>query len=114
MTNEEKYKTPEERYKAFRMFCDKHVCNNECPCHKGDTACHFLWLALEAEEELLSCPFCGGKAVFHEEQGTFEAHGSEYPTVHYEVYCSRCFAQTSSIVGGNKNMVIEQWNRRVK
>ena len=64
--------------------------------------------------ELKPCPFCGGKAKFHEERGTFDVDGGKLLTVHYEVYCSRCFAQTSSIAGGDKNMVIELWNRRAK
>lgn len=117
MTNEEKFKTPEERYEAFGRFCRENNCNkgcNNCPVSSMRGGCRFAWLALEAEEELLPCPFCGGKAKFHEERGTFDVDGSKLLTVHYEVYCPRCFAQTSSIAGGDKNMVIERWNRRAK
>lgn len=120
MTNEQKYKTPEERMRAFWRFCKGQEKKNGCPgCPtKGvppyREKCALTWLALEAEDELLPCPFCGGKAKFHEERGTFEVDGSKLPTVHYEVYCSMCFAQTSSVAGGDKNIVIERWNRRAK
>lgn len=67
---------------------------------------------MASDNELKPCPFCGGKAVFNEERETFEVDGSDLLTVHYEVYCSKCFAQTDSIIGGDKNIVIERWNRR--
>lgn len=58
MTNEEKYKTPAEREKAFAEYCQKEICWRSCfyPRHQ----CLLRWLALEVEEEKpLPCPFCG-------------------------------------------------------
>ena len=59
MTNEQKFKTAEERVKAFKKLCSTHMCST-CP-SKGDTCyeCAFSWLALEADEEKpMPCPFC--------------------------------------------------------
>ena len=62
MTNAEKYKTPEERANAFLKFCTPKTCA-ECKVDKHriscTTACQFIWLDLEAEDEKpLPCPFC--------------------------------------------------------
>lgn len=104
MTNEEKYKTPEGRNKAFRRFCDNHICNDECPCHKGNAHCNFLWLALEAEEEkLLSCPFCGGEAEVV--RGHPMSNGSW-------VRCKKC--NVLSMLYYTKAEAIAAWNRRAK
>ena len=61
MTNAEKYKTVDERTKAFRKFCRKHKCefgkmgemiNSDCPLDNAFVCkCRFQWLTLEAEEE---------------------------------------------------------------
>lgn len=64
MTNEEKYKTLEERNRAFNKYCEEHDCRN-CPLD-GDVReeCSFGWLALEVgDEKPESCPFCGAKVV---------------------------------------------------
>ena len=51
ITNEEKYKTTEERTKAQREFCHSHNCRY-CPANKDKhIPCTFAWLALEVEEE---------------------------------------------------------------
>lgn len=52
MTNVEKYKTVEERTKAFREYCNGLKCT-ECPIceHTATRGCGFAWLDLEAEEE---------------------------------------------------------------
>ena len=49
MTNGEKYKTPEERTKAFREHCKGKACG-ECPLYdkNGTIHCAFKWLKFEA------------------------------------------------------------------
>lgn len=61
MTNEERYKTTEERVKAFEEFCENRECIG-CPLGKlsKPNGCRFAWLALEAEEQM-PCPFCGAR-----------------------------------------------------
>ena len=54
MTNEERYKTPETRDSAFRRFCNRHVCNKECPCHNRYATCHFWWLTLETDTDAIA------------------------------------------------------------
>lgn len=58
MTNGEKYKSTEERYKAFLYFCkSRHDCTkcqffkNKVETVKTPHNCKFSWLALESEEE---------------------------------------------------------------
>lgn len=67
MTNEEKYKTPEERAKAFDKYCGNHeLCVDDCLSGRTHACnvCHFKWLALDVEEEKpMPCPFCGGETV---------------------------------------------------
>ena len=54
MTNEQKYKTAEERIKAF-------LSQREVSSIATVIANEFAhWLALEVEEEPEPCPFCGG------------------------------------------------------
>ena len=56
ITNSEKYKTAEERDKAYREFCNRS--DEDCyHCPAGDPlvgciGCHFKWLELEADEEV--------------------------------------------------------------
>ena len=66
MTNEQKYKTPEERVKAF-------LSQREVPSIATVVANEFAhWLALEAEEKPKPCPFCGGMTeVITDEQGYY-------------------------------------------
>ena len=67
MTNEQKYKTAEERVRAFGEFCKNEFCNQcnhlDCKFYKQGSEilrCYDGWLALEAEEEKPEpCPFCG-------------------------------------------------------
>ena len=66
-TNEQKYKTPKERGKAFTEWCSCHSSCRTCEVDKfthdsKGEGCQFHWLALEADEEKPDpCPFCGGK-----------------------------------------------------
>ena len=76
MTNEQKYKTPEERVKAFCKWCFNRTCDScKLKSHNfdGGVECKFYWLALEAEEdEPEPCPFCGGMTeVITDEQGYY-------------------------------------------
>lgn len=66
MTNEQKYKTPEERVKEF-------LSQREVSSIATVVANEFAhWLALEAEEEPGPCPFCGGMTeVITDEQGYY-------------------------------------------
>ena len=68
MTNEQKYKTAEERVKAF-------LSHREASSIANVIANEFAhWLALEAEEEPEPnpCPFCGGMTeVIKDEQGYY-------------------------------------------
>jgi len=54
MTNEQKYKTVEERGDAFAKFCDSRGCGGQCSiCEVGkpyDGNCILRWLVLEALE----------------------------------------------------------------
>ena len=54
MTNEQKYKTPDERIDAFCEWCFNRDCEScELKAHNfgGGDWCEFYWLALEAEED---------------------------------------------------------------
>lgn len=64
MTNEQKYKTIEERVSEFQRFCYKQEECTKCAAVNNEgtkSFCAFRWLALEAEEEPEPCPFCEGK-----------------------------------------------------
>lgn len=60
MTNEEKFKTVDERFEACVEFLKNHKEYDKVPYVEAV----LRWLALEAEEEKPEpCPFCGGKCV---------------------------------------------------
>ena len=84
MTNEQKYKTVEERNHAFSEWCfnrDCKTCKLKAHNFDGGDGCRFYWLALEAEEEKLEpCPFCDGET--HINLGHLKAG-----VVHYWVDC---------------------------
>lgn len=59
MTNEQKYKTPEERRDAFFEFCNKNLCT-ECKFRDREYSamgCPFNWLADEYKEPKQDLPF---------------------------------------------------------
>ena len=63
MTNEQKYKTADERNDAFNEWCFSRDCKTcKLKWHNGfdgGARCRFYWLALEAEEKKTDpCPFC--------------------------------------------------------
>jgi Lar family restriction alleviation protein len=102
MTNGEKFKTAEERGKAFENHCNsqKSGCN-KCILNKyaGDM-CRFAWLELEYKEELKPCPFCGGESELGKDENL------------YYVRCQECLTETK--VYDNDYEAIAAWNRRAK
>lgn len=109
MTNEEKYKTPEERQEAFETFCESQRFDN-MPCskcceirnNKSKASCEYIWLALEAEEDKpLTCPFCGADGIITEVKG-----GG------FKVFCVECLSMSSAYT--TKDKAIAAWNRREK
>lgn len=105
MTNEERYRAPVERAKAFRKFCISMKCA-ECECTKqrktGLSLCGFAWLTLEAEEDKpLPCPCCGHEAsiITDNDKGSFT------------VGCGACGCQLTRF---SREHAIEAWNRRAK
>lgn len=111
MTNEQKYKTPEERAEAFGEFCESRECN-KCECSKyGEediSLCKFRWLTLKAEEgKPLPCPFCGWDSI-----DIFETDfGQSEEPYQFAVKCKSCGALVSA---EDKDDAIAAWNRRVK
>ena len=61
MKNEEKFKTPEERQKAFEAYCDEQKSCRSCPIDEmhrnGYCACEFIWQSLEYQEPKQDLPF---------------------------------------------------------
>ena len=106
MTNAEKFKTAEARREAYNKFCSRsgEVCST-CILWKkeADGNCKFRWLELEYEEELLPCPFCGGRAKFNRTLVEGRTDGW--------VQCTYCGAQ---FVTKERDEAISTWNRRVK
>ena len=100
MTNEEKYKTPQERERAFQEYCQKEACWYSCFYQR--CSCLLQWLALEAEKEKpLPCPFCGEDGGITElKEGGFRA------------FCWKCLSASS--VYSTKADAIAAWNRRAK
>ena len=106
MTNEEKYKTPEERIEAFDRFCDAESSCDNCPLRKelaiSRSRCAVRWLALEAAEkkEPMPCPFCGGVSV----------SSRWWISGFYYVQCVDCGSMTKNCY--TKDEAVAAWNRR--
>ena len=65
------------------------------------------WLALEAEETLLPCPFCGEDNI-----NIFETDfGQSEEPYQFAVECKSCGALVSA---EDKDAAVAAWNRRVK
>ena len=69
MTNEQKYKTPEERNEAFEVFCHSHRTRcSTCKLNNHCGNCKFEWLARDAADgDPMHCPFCKGATVIEED-----------------------------------------------
>ena len=106
MTNEKKFKTAEERAKAFENHCNsqKGGCN-KCILNKyaGDM-CRYAWLELEYKEELKPCPFCGGEPVMADNINMMRSL-----SYYVRCACGARFASTLSV-----SAAAEMWNRRAK
>lgn len=98
MTNEQKYKTAEERFNAFYKKC--------CSC--GVTICGHIkvinclnnWLAIEAKEEKPEpCPFCNGKTEIVSCNGGIQ------------VRCTHCGYTSEGYREGKENEAIAAHNR---
>ena len=107
MTNEQKYKTPEERIKAFDEFCNRNGCLKKCaalgnrdPRKITMFGCMAYWLALEAEDERPEpCPFCGNKYLAITKDGNNL----------WSVSCTACLYE--SLHHMNRDTVIAAHNR---
>ena len=97
MTNEQKYKTAEERFNAFHKKC------GSC----GVTICDRIkvinclnnWLALEAEEKPEPCPFCNGETEIVSCNGGIQ------------VRCTHCGYTSEGYREGKENEAISVHNR---
>ena len=100
MKNSEKYKTPEEKARAF-MENRNTFCTIETDDLFADLCACLSWLEKEvpAGEELKPCPFCG------KETSTLEYYGSRY-----RVYCTKCHIQTTDYK--TREGATNAWNKR--
>jgi Lar family restriction alleviation protein len=98
MTNGEKFKTAEERRKAYDKYCEE--------CKKEGFVLHNVldWLDLEYKAELKLCPFCGTEARL--------ISGTED---HY-VVCRNadCAAALVARSFSSEEEAIDAWNRRAR
>lgn len=103
MTNAEKFKTAIERRDAYHRY----VSENEVIVEE------FFWLEMEFKEELLPCPFCGGKAEVKKVYGVNK----------YYIICSssKALSKDNCVLAGigariydSIGAAIAEWNRRAK
>lgn len=113
MTNEEKYKTTDDRVYAFRKYCRDKGTYHGCALNETGVSrticvdrCILNWLALEAEEELRSCPFCGSEAEL------VHPLSKGYALDRYFVVCKACRAASTRY--NTEADAIAAWNRRAK
>lgn len=113
MTNEQKYKTAEERVRAFEDWCNDIQVGGEChACKLSKIASHWVcfahWLNLEAEKEKTEpCPFCGGET--HNNLGHLKVG-----VVHYWVDCISPDCMYRSAHYTDKDEAIAAHNRVAK
>ena len=84
MTNAEKFKTADERAKAFGKWCERtkiHDSYGDAACAVKCGFCHFAWLDLEAYEEILPCPFCGRKCTTSSERKVVVCSNCSYTSI---------------------------------
>lgn len=105
MTNEEKFKTPEERSKAFSTFCNSDRVCEDCRLKNMSASilCAYNWLALEAEEEEKPepCFYCSNKT-----------HIDHSKHDDYSVLCDHCGYRSE--VCKTKEDAISKHNRTCK
>ena len=108
MTNAEKFKTADERFKEFKKFCKENNCEG-CICkdtikdYSSPVRCILVWLEMEYNEsELSPCPFCGDEAT------TFKAEERYY------VACVNddCIASCPMNSFSSEAEAIAAWNKR--
>lgn len=108
-TNEMRYKTAEERVKAFGEFCRKQKECSNCKIENGRDGimtcdCMAYWLALEADDEKPeNCPFCGGK--------TKVVNGTKMPYTTFAVKCANDHCGYLSCIKVEKEWAISAHNR---
>ena len=96
MLNSEKYKTAEERAKAFQVYCAVPKLKKHLSCIE----CQFAWLDLEAEEEKpLPCPICGC-AVDIRKIGDYHTRSQVQCTCGYR--CAWCDSGDEAIAQHNR------------
>lgn len=106
MTNQEKYKTAEERDKAFKASCIAQENCSQCPIKTSSIRCQFLWLEQEVSR-LAPCPFCGGEARFvRMVEGQFGDEDNGF------VKCLKCGIEQPC--ANTRSRAIAAWNRRTK
>ncbi len=64
------------------------------------------------QNELLPCPFCGGKAQIHKRKFNFASHEPLFTDYGYAIFCTKCKCSTEYSVSADEAK--ETWNRRVK
>lgn len=94
MKNSEKYKTPEDRAKAFLSQHTIFIRDN----YEPDLINFLNWL--DEEDNLQKCPHCGGFAKVVEINDFFH------------VQCVKCGARSKE-VHRDIGMAIDLWNKRV-
>ena len=105
-TNEERFRTPEERNAAFKEWCFSRLCEScKLKAHNfdGGAGCRFYWLALEAEEEKPEpCFYCGNKYLAITKDGNNL----------WSVSCTACLYESRH--HENRDTVIAEHNRMAR
>lgn len=107
MTNEQKFKTSEERSAAFDAWCRKEEKCKKCgfETSRACAYCFNRWLSREADhDEVKSCPFCWSKCTV-ENVCTNEDQTSKY------VCCTNDKCMYQSAIGKDAADAIEKHNR---
>ena len=106
MINQDKYKTAEERIKAFDDFCKGQGARcNHCEIVKKRISisrrseCVVYWLAIEAKDKLEPCPFCNGETEIVSCNGGIQ------------VSCTHCGYTSEGYREGKENEAIAAHNR---
>jgi Lar family restriction alleviation protein len=104
-TNEEVFKTLEERQEAFMEFCLAQGYCGKCPClnaRNNYKNCALAWLEFLYKPELKPCPFCGGTPVMTDNVDLKVLH----------TYCVKCSCGVRLASATSERVAVEQWNQR--